>query len=122
VLRPKTGVNSAIGSTLDGRLRARIPASLETRIVDDPHDLKTLRRSTGGRLRAGALGDRGRPQVHTLDVVIFLQIDGLAFSSTSKRFSYFAVVGQSNLERVAIHVTCDRASDRKARFRVVRSR
>jgi len=40
VLRPKTGVNSAIGSPLDVRLRARIPASLETRIVDDPHDLK----------------------------------------------------------------------------------
>ena len=35
---------------------------------------------------------------------------------------YLAVVGQSNLERIAFRVTSDRARDRKARFRVVRAR
>ena len=122
MLRPKTGVNSAIGSPLDVRLRARIPASLETRIVNDPHELKRFVEAQEDDYEQ-ALSEivGGRKCTHWM-WYIFPQIDGLAFSSTSKRFSYVAVVGQSNLERVAIHVTCDRASERKARFRVVRSR
>ena len=91
MLRPKTGVNSAIGSTLDGRLRARIPASLETRIVNDPHELKRFVEAQEDDYEQ-ALSEivGGRKCTHWM-WYIFPQIDGLAFSSTSKRFSIKSV-------------------------------
>ena len=53
---------------------------------NDPYQLgRFVQRA--GRLPASARGNQRRQETHPLDVDIFPQIDGLAFSSTSKLYS-----------------------------------
>lgn len=66
----------------------------------------------GEDLNGGGRGEFHAPSVPVQILDVIRQDDAC----------YRAVVGQSNLERIAFRLTGDRARERKARFRVVRAR